>query len=57
MTAIQAESRRSNTSYAAVRKRPKVDRHLAGYLSLSDFEETARCPTRGIRRLLEPDDG
>ena len=49
MTAIQADSAPSDTSYAIVRKRRKVDRHLAGYLCLNDFEETAR---RRLPRML-----
>jgi L-lactate dehydrogenase (cytochrome) len=49
MTAIQADSARPNTSYAIVREGARVDRRLARYLSLDDFEETAR---RRLPRML-----
>jgi L-lactate dehydrogenase (cytochrome) len=42
MTAIQAGRTPSDASYATVRKRRKVNRRLAGYLSLNDFEAVAR---------------
>ena len=49
MTAMQAGGAPSDTSYAVVRKRWKVDRNLAGYLCLDDFEEAAR---RRLPRML-----
>ena len=49
MTAIQADSARPNTSYAIVREGARVDRRLARYLSLDDFEESAR---RRLPRML-----
>ena len=49
MTAIYADSARPNTSYAIVREGARVDRRLARYLSLDDFEETAR---RRLPRML-----
>jgi L-lactate dehydrogenase (cytochrome) len=49
MTAIQADGVRSKTSYTAVREGPKIDRRMARYLSLDDFEETAR---RHLPRML-----
>jgi len=38
MTAIQADSARPDTSYAIVREGPTVDRRVARYLALVDFE-------------------
>jgi L-lactate dehydrogenase (cytochrome) len=49
MTAIHADSAPSDTAYATVRKGRKVDRRLARYLCLNDFEETAR---RRLPRML-----
>ena len=49
MTAIQADSARPNTSYAIVREGPTVDRRVARYLALDDFEKTAR---RRLPRML-----
>ena len=42
MTAIQADRAPSDTSYITVHKGWKLNRHLAGYLSLNDFEAAAR---------------
>jgi L-lactate dehydrogenase (cytochrome) len=49
MTAIQADGVPSKSSYIAVREGPKIDRRMARYLSLDDFEETAR---RHLPRML-----
>ena len=49
MTAIQADSARPDTSYAIVREGPTVDRRVARYLALDDFEKTAR---RRLPRML-----
>lgn len=49
MSAIQVSRAPPDTSYATIRNGRNVDRHLARYLCLNDFEETAR---RRLPRML-----
>ncbi len=49
MTTIQTDRAPSNSSYITVHRGQKINRHLAGYLSLNDFEAAAR---RRLPRML-----